>query len=38
MPRTWTAEIVDSFEMASVKVLNTLADAQVLRAETRATD
>ncbi|MEZ5571397.1 MAG: MotA/TolQ/ExbB proton channel family protein [Halioglobus sp.] len=36
--QTKTTEIVDSFEMASVKVLNTLADANMLPAESRATD
>jgi biopolymer transport protein ExbB len=36
--QTKTAEIVDSFEMASVKVLNTLADEGALSSQTRATD
>lgn len=36
--QTKTTEIVDSFEMASVKVLNTLADAGTLPAQTRVTD
>ncbi len=36
--QTKTTEIVDSFEMASVKVLNTLADADVLSANTRSSD
>ena len=36
--QTKTTEIIDSFEMASVKVLNTLADASILPTETRATD
>ena len=36
--QTKTTEIVDSFEMASVKVLNTLADTGVLPAQTRGTD
>lgn len=36
--QTKTAEIVDSFEMAGVKVLNTLADAQQLPARTRASE
>ena len=36
--QTKTTEIVDSFEMASVKVLNTLADVGALPAQTRMTD
>jgi biopolymer transport protein ExbB/TolQ len=36
--QTKTAEIVDSFEMASVKVLNLLADVGALPAQTRVTD
>jgi biopolymer transport protein ExbB len=36
--QTKTAEIVDSFEMASVKVVNTLADAGALPARTRESD
>ena len=36
--QTKTTEIVDSFEMASVKVLNTLADEGALSSQTRATD
>ena len=36
--QTKTAELVDSFEMAGVKVLNALADASQLRANTRASD
>ena len=36
--QTKTAEIVDSFEMASVKVLNTLADEGALSSQTRAAD
>lgn len=36
--QTKTMEIVDSFEMASVKVLNTLADAGALPNQTRAAD
>lgn len=36
--QTRTTEIVDSFEMASVKVVNQLADAGALAAQTRATD
>ena len=36
--QTKTIELVDSFEMAGVKVLNTLADASLLRARTRAED
>jgi biopolymer transport protein ExbB len=35
--QTKTTEIVDSFEMACVKVLNTLADLNVLPGETRTT-
>ncbi|MDJ0780287.1 MAG: MotA/TolQ/ExbB proton channel family protein [Gammaproteobacteria bacterium] len=38
MLQTKTIELVDSFEMAGVKVLNTLADASQLRANTRAED
>ncbi len=38
MLQTKTIELVDSFEMAGVKVLNTLADASQLRAKTRAED
>ena len=36
--QTKTTEIVDSFEMASVKVVNTLADAGALPAKTRTSD
>jgi biopolymer transport protein ExbB len=36
--QTKTTEIVDSFEMASVKVINTLADAGSLPAQTRDSD
>jgi len=36
--QTKTAEIVDSFEMASVKVLNTLIDSKVLSSMTRQAD
>ena len=36
--QTKTTEIVDSFEMASVKVLNTLADVGALPAQTRVSD
>lgn len=36
--QTRTTEIVDSFEMASVKVVNTLADAGALPARTRSQD
>lgn len=36
--QTKTTEIVDSFEMASVKVINTLADAGALPARTRDSD
>jgi biopolymer transport protein ExbB/TolQ len=36
--QTKTIELVDSFEMAGVKVLNTLADASQLRGKTRAED
>jgi biopolymer transport protein ExbB/TolQ len=36
--QTKTTELVDSFEMASVKVLNTLADVHVLPSATRASD
>lgn len=36
--QTKTTEIVDSLEMASVKVINTLADAGALSSRTRATD
>ena len=36
--QTKTIELVDSFEMAGVKVMNTLADASQLRANTRAED
>lgn len=36
--QTKTAEIVDSFEMASVKVLNALTDVGTLPAQTRVTD
>lgn len=36
--QTKTTEIVDSFEMAGVKVMNTLADVNQLRAKTRADD
>ena len=36
--QTKTTEIVDSFEMASVKVVNTLADAGALPARTRVAD
>ena len=36
--QTKTIELVDSFEMAGVKVLNTLADASALRSKTRSDD
>lgn len=36
--QTKTTEIVDSFEMATVKVINTLADMDALPAQTRASD
>ena len=36
--QTKTSELVDSFEMAGVKVLNTLADANQLPGRTRDTD
>jgi biopolymer transport protein ExbB/TolQ len=36
--QTKTTELVDSFEMASVKVLNSLADANAIPAKTRAED
>ena len=36
--QTKTTEIVDSFEMAGVKVLNTLADARELPSKTRAAE
>ena len=36
--QTKTIELVDSFEMAGVKVLNTLADASQLRSKTRSED
>ncbi|MCZ6831489.1 MAG: MotA/TolQ/ExbB proton channel family protein [Gammaproteobacteria bacterium] len=36
--QTKTTEIVDSFEMAGVKVLNTLADASQFQTESRHTD
>lgn len=36
--QTKTAEIIDSFEMASVKVLNVLADMGALPVQTRAAD
>lgn len=36
--QTKTIELVDSFEMAGVKVLNSLADASAIRSKTRADD
>ncbi|MEP5764065.1 MAG: MotA/TolQ/ExbB proton channel family protein [Halieaceae bacterium] len=36
--QTKTTELVDSFEMAGVKVMNTLADVNQLRAKTRNSD